>query len=261
MNGLIYFLVALFSTIIGATAGVGGGVIIKPVLDLLGDYDVKTIGVLSAITIFSMTVVSVGKHIIGKTKIKGKIAVFLAFGSVFGGYLGDEAMNRILSVMDKSFVTLIQNGILSVLMILIFIYVMKRDTIRSFKTENIGISIATGFLLGLISSFLGIGGGPLNVAVFMLVFSFDTKTSAVCSLITILFAQIAKLVTVGTGTGFASFDLSVLPFMVVAAIVGGFIGTKLNRMLPEKQITKVFNVVLVLVFLICVYNMGRAVIL
>lgn len=51
---LIYFLVALLSTICGSMAGLGGGVIIKPVLDFLGDYNIETIGVLSACTIFSI---------------------------------------------------------------------------------------------------------------------------------------------------------------------------------------------------------------
>ena len=49
---LIYFLVALLSTICGSIDGLGGGVIIKPVLDFLGDYNIETIGVLSACTIF-----------------------------------------------------------------------------------------------------------------------------------------------------------------------------------------------------------------
>lgn len=49
---LIYFLVALLSTICGSIDGLGGGVIIKPVLDFLGDYNIETIGVLSASTIF-----------------------------------------------------------------------------------------------------------------------------------------------------------------------------------------------------------------
>ncbi len=40
---LIYFLVALLSTICGSMAGLGGGVIIKPVLDFLGDYNIETI--------------------------------------------------------------------------------------------------------------------------------------------------------------------------------------------------------------------------
>src|SRR5690625_6928452 len=64
----IYFVIGLFASAFGALAGLGGGVIIKPVLDLLGYYDVGTIGVLSAATVLSMTCVSLLSSI--KTDIK-----------------------------------------------------------------------------------------------------------------------------------------------------------------------------------------------
>lgn len=54
----VYFLIALLATTAGAMTGMGGGVIIKPLLDLLGDYDAATIGVLSALTVFVMSLVS-----------------------------------------------------------------------------------------------------------------------------------------------------------------------------------------------------------
>ncbi|MBQ8765208.1 MAG: sulfite exporter TauE/SafE family protein, partial [Clostridia bacterium] len=61
MQQIIYFLLALFATTIGSLTGMGGGVIIKPLMDVLGDFDVQTIGVISSITVFSMAIVSVIK--------------------------------------------------------------------------------------------------------------------------------------------------------------------------------------------------------
>jgi len=54
---VICFLVALAATTAGALTGMGG-VIIKPGLDGLGHYDVRSVSMLSAITVFSMAVVS-----------------------------------------------------------------------------------------------------------------------------------------------------------------------------------------------------------
>ena len=42
--------------------------------------------------------------------------------------------------------------------------------------------------LGILSSFLGIGGGPINLVVLFFFFSMDTKTAAQNSLYTILFS-------------------------------------------------------------------------
>ena len=88
MGGLVYFLIAIGATTVGSLTGMGGGVIIKPVMDVIGAYDAATIGVLSSITVFSMSVVSIGKQMLAKRKIPFGTAVPLAVGSVAGGQLG-----------------------------------------------------------------------------------------------------------------------------------------------------------------------------
>ncbi len=52
MLGLLYFFIALICTFAGAITGMGGGVVIKPVLDLMGDFDSASIGALSSITVW-----------------------------------------------------------------------------------------------------------------------------------------------------------------------------------------------------------------
>ena len=52
---VIYFLICLGASILGAISGIGGGVIIKPVLDSLGTLNVSTISFLSGCTVLSMT--------------------------------------------------------------------------------------------------------------------------------------------------------------------------------------------------------------
>ena len=61
---------------------------------------------------------------------------------------------------------------------------------------------------------------------------------SVCSLGTILFAQIAKLVTVALSTGFLVYDLSVAPVMVVGAIAGGFLGASLSKRFSEAGVER-----------------------
>lgn len=48
--------------------GMGGGVIIKPAMDFIGTYNAQTIGVISSITVFSMSIVSIIKQIQLKLK-------------------------------------------------------------------------------------------------------------------------------------------------------------------------------------------------
>ena len=119
------------------------------------------------------------------------------------------------------------------------------------------ISLVVGIFLGVCSSFLGIGGGPINVALIIYLFSVSTKTATVCSLVTILFAQISKLTTVALTTGFSNFDLSIAPLMIIGAIFGGFIGAGLNKKCSEKTVEKAFNCVQLLVLGITIFNIIR----
>ncbi len=254
---LVYFLIAIGSTTVGSLTGMGGGVIIKPVLDVLGTFDASTIGVLASITVFAMSVVSIGKQMLAKTPIPFKTAIPLAIGSVAGGQLGQMMLTALTSGFENRMVTVVQNIVLGLLILAVYLYMRSKDKIASRHLDRLLPALLVGVFLGICSSFLGIGGGPINVALIIYLFSFDTKTATVCSLITILFAQISKLASVALGAGFGAFDLSMAPVMVVGAIAGGFLGASLNKKLPEKSVERAFNAVQLLVLAISVFNIVR----
>ena len=109
MTGLLYFLIAIGATTVGALTGMGGGVIIKPVMDVIGAYDAATIGVLSSITVFSMSVVSIGKQMLARTRIPFAAAIPLAIGSVAGGQLGQMMLTALTAGLPNTQVTAVQN--------------------------------------------------------------------------------------------------------------------------------------------------------
>ena len=249
MQYVLYFLIAIGATTVGSLTGMGGGVIIKPLMDVLHGFDVQTIGVLSSLTVFSMSVVSIGKQMLARTKIPFGTAIPLALGSVMGGLAGEKLLQVIVDALRaNSAVTVVQNVVLSLLILAVFLYMKNKSRIPSQELRGVVVSC---------SSFLGIGGGPINVALIIYLFSFDTKTATVCSLVTILFAQISKLTTVALTTGFGVFDLSIAPVMIVGAIAGGFIGASLNKKCSEAAVEKAFNAVQLLVLAISIFNIVR----
>ncbi|MCR6514371.1 sulfite exporter TauE/SafE family protein [Clostridium sp. LY3-2] len=252
---LIYFLVALVSTIAGSLAGLGGGVIIKPVLDILGNYSVQTISVLSSFTVFVMAVVSIIKQTKYGVKFETSKTIYIGFGSILGGVLGEWVLGLSLSIVNnESVISIIQNMVLAVLLTIIIIYMNNKSRFKRYKVENKIVCIIVGLSLGLLSAFLGIGGGPINVCVLSLIFSLDTKEAAINSIIIILFSQSSKLFTVLINDGFNGMDLSMLPFMIIGAILGGTLGSSLNRVLNNKTILTVFNVVIITLIGVNVYN-------
>jgi hypothetical protein len=254
---VLYFLIAIGSTTVGSLTGMGGGVIIKPVCDVLGTFDVSTIGVLSSITVFSMSVVSIGKQILAHTKIPFRTAIPLAIGSLIGGQLGQTMLQKLTSGMENRFVTAVQNIALAVLILAVYLYMKNKAKIPAHHWDKTVPAVFVGIFLGICSSFLGIGGGPINVALIIYLFSFDTKTATICSLITILFAQISKLFLVAVGSGFAAYDLSIAPVMAAGAVAGGLIGANLNKKLPVETVERAFNGVQLLVLAITLFNIVR----
>ncbi|MEG1720259.1 MAG: sulfite exporter TauE/SafE family protein [Pseudoflavonifractor sp.] len=259
---LLYFLIAIGATIAGAMTGMGGGVIMKPVLDLLHSFDVQTVGVLSAITVFSMSIVSIGKQMLSRSKIPFDTAIPLALGSVVGGVLGQQLLSAIVTYLALDpLVTMIQNILLALLILAVYLYMRNKHKIKGFTLRGIPVSILVGVFLGICSSFLGIGGGPINVALIIYLFSYDTKTATVCSLLTIFFAQASKLAMVACSTGFAAYDLTMAPAMVLGAIIGGFVGTCCQKSCSEKTVETAFNAVQLLVFAIAIYNVFKNILL
>lgn len=258
MQYILYFLIAISATTVGSMTGMGGGVIMKPLMDVLKSFDVETIGMLSSITVFFMSVVSVGKQMAAKTPIPFDFAVPLALGSVAGGYLGQWLLRTIVAAMHaQALVTVVQNVLLAILILGVYLYMRHKDRIQGKHLSGVPVSLLTGCILGICSAFLGIGGGPIDVAVIIYLYSTATKTATICSLLIILFSQISKLATVALTTGFAVYDLSVAPVMVIGAIAGGFIGAAFNRRCSEETVEKAFNTVQLLVLAIAVFNIVR----
>ena len=120
---------------------------------------------------------------------------------------------------------------------------------------NAGICIAIGLVLGILSSFLGIGGGPINLVVLFYFFSMDTKTAAQNSLYIILFSQIASLVnTLATGS-VPEFAIGLLVIMVGCGILGGAAGRMINRRMDAGMVNRLFIGLMIAIMMICVYNM------
>ncbi|MPQ44881.1 sulfite exporter TauE/SafE family protein, partial [Clostridium tarantellae] len=253
--GIIYFLISIMATTIGAMAGIGGGVIIKPILDVMGDFTISTIGILSSFTVFFMAIVSIIKQIRYNVKLEIRKTIFIGIGSIIGGIVGEEILIEIMNFLQNDIlVTIIQNFILAILLILTYIYMNNKEKMKSFCIQNSIACIFIGVMLGFISSFLSIGGGPVNVCVLTIFFSMNTKEAAINSIVTILFSQGAKLVSIALKSGFKAYDLSMLPVMIIGGILGGVIGSKLNKQLTSSTILKVFNLVVIALIILNIYN-------
>ena len=96
---LVFLIVCFGASIVGAICGIGGGVIIKPVLDSFGVLDVTAISFLSGCTVLSMTTYSVLKNkISGESHVTMKTGFPLAIGAAVGGLIGKWLFSYVKSL-------------------------------------------------------------------------------------------------------------------------------------------------------------------
>ena len=237
----------------GAYVGLGGGVIIKPLLDLIGKDPINIVNFYSACAVFSMSISSTIKHIKSKTKIDFKLIVSLSVGAVIGGILGSRLFDYLLTLFDNNKLKSLQGLILGILLVVSVVYINLKNA-KSFKVKNPICIILVGLALGFIASFLGVGGGPINVAFLALFFSMTVKEAAVYSVGTIFFSQLSKLITLGVTHTIPEFDIVTLIVAIICAVVGGLLGAKMNKKGNEKVIKTVFTTVVAAIAVVNFYN-------
>ena len=200
---LIFFLVALGASVVGAICGIGGGVIIKPVLDLLHLETVSTISFSSGCTVLTMSCYSVGKSLLaGEKSVSLDVGTPLAVGAAAGGLLGNQLFTLVRDLSDTpNRVGAVQSACLAAVTVGTLLYTLNKARIPTHRLQNKVACAAIGLALGCMSSFLGIGGGPINLVALYFFFSMDTKAAAANSLYIIFFSQLCSLLTTLAGAG------------------------------------------------------------
>lgn len=256
---MIFFIISLLASIIGAICGIGGGVIIKPVLDMFALESVTTINFLSGCTVLSMSAYSVIKTMIsGEKKVELHTGTPLAIGAVIGGICGKQIFSMVRALFEnQNTVGVVQAVCLGIITIGTLIYTLNREKIATHNTKNAAVCVIIGILLGIMSSFLGIGGGPINLVVLYFFFSMDTKTAAANSLYIILFSQLSSLCSTLISGTVPDFRWEILLLMAAGGIGGGIIGRILNRKMDNKAVDKLFIGLMIVIIGICIYNTFR----
>ena len=137
------------------------------------------------------------------------------------------------------------------------VYTLNKKRIKTIQVRNPLVCVAVGLTLGVMSSFLGIGGGPINLVVLYFFFSMETKVAAQNSLYIILISQITSLLTSVITSSVPQFHVSWLVVMVLGGIVGGMAGRKVNKKLNTAMVDKLFNGLILVIVGISCYNAWR----
>jgi len=195
----------------------------------------------------------------GDSKVEMSTGTPLALGAAIGGVVGKEMFSAVKTFFGgSSMVGGVQAVALGIITLGTLLYTLNKNRIKTLRTSNKLVCLVIGLLLGIMSSFLGIGGGPINLVVLGYFFSMDTKTAAANSLYIILFSQAASLLATLLTASVPEFRIPALILMVAGGIGGGIVGRKLNKKMDNRAVDKLFIGLMVLIVCICIYNTVRA---
>lgn len=252
-------MVCLLASMVGAVCGIGGGIIIKPLLDAFSILNVTQINFMSGCTVLSMTAYSVVKsRIAGESHIRMATSLPLAMGAAFGGITGKQLFAWVSAKSNEENLV----GVLQAVCLLgvtagTLAYMVCQSRIRTLQVKNCAACVVIGMVLGMLSSFLGIGGGPVNLVMLYYFFSMETKAAAENSLYIIFFSQMANLILYLLTGSIPDFPYGLLFLMAAGGICGGIFGRKWNKGLQEKTVEKLLVSLMIFMLVINFYNLFK----
>lgn len=252
------FLVALLTSIVGSITGVGSGILMKPILDLFSGYPVDAINIMSSITVFAMSLSAMIKELKNKVAIDYNTVIFLSGGSIVGGIIGKRIFEQVKQNYGSGIV-MSQSAVFSLLMFLIILYLIKGKDLKTYRIDSKIVVAFVGFILGFISAFLGIGGGPLNVVLLIFLFSMTTKEASLNSIFIIFFSQIASLIYGHITYGMPKVSFLVLGLMIFGGIIGGILGRNMANYFSDSMMKKMFMGAIIFSFVMGITHLSTVI--
>ena len=241
----VFAIVVLTATIVGSISGIGGGVLIKPVMDASFPLTTSQISFLSGTTVLTMTIVSLLRS---RKDLKLDLrTLMLALGGAVGGIAGKQIFDMVKKAAgNDAFVGLVQNIIMVLLTGAVFIYTLKKAKIHTKNLKSPVSSLAVGLFLGVLSSFLGIGGGPINLMIL--------SYSALASLFIIFFSQLFSLISSLVTRTVPTFQWPMLLMMMACAVVGSTLGRMFSKKMDNNAVDKLFMALMAVIIALSIYN-------
>ncbi|MEQ1883767.1 MAG: sulfite exporter TauE/SafE family protein [Bryobacteraceae bacterium] len=231
----------LLATLIGLSLGVlgsGGSIITLPML-------VYAAGVPAA------EAVGMSMAIVGATSLLGaviqwrkgnvvpRIAIIFSLGGMIGSYLGSTGTH----LLSKQLLMLLFSGV----MLVVGFLMLRGYGLQGGQACNVRRCVIAGFAVGVLTGFIGVGGGFLIVPALLFFAGLPQRTAAGTSLAVIAFNSATGLIG---QLRYVSMDWSALGGFLFFAFAGMLAGLAVANRLDEKALRKLFGIALIVLALV-----------
>ena len=213
--------------ILGSMVGLGGGVVVVPVLTFLGFSPTAAASnsLFAALSNAVASTISYSRQRRIDYSVGVKLGLLSVPGTVLGAVISTDAAPDLFKILFG--LVLVASAA--------YIFLRKKMETREriISKQMVVFAIGASFFAGIISSFFGIGGGIVFVPLLVVGMGMMMKRAAPTSQLILLFASLSG-VTVHSLLGHPDFLQS--GFLAIGSFAGGLVGARLSIDIKENYL-------------------------
>ncbi len=219
--------------------GIGGGIVIIPLLVYVAGLPVKLATGISMVQAFFATVSGLLIHRRNRT-VDTKLGIILGAMGISGALVGSFGSAYL------SGRTLLTIYLLLVIVAVVLMFMAPRGSESSSYRIHYPLAAALGLAVGALAGALGVGGGFIMTPLMISVLKIPTRVAVGTSLLMILPTTFSGSIgKVATG----QFDLAIAMVIVAGSIVGAQFGGRANARFSPRTIRLALTVLLIVIMI------------
>lgn len=248
LEGVILLLVGILAGGYGTLVGAGGGFIFVPALLIVFNMNPITAAgsglVIVLINAFAGTLGYASQR-----KVKYKLSLTIGISAIPGALIGVWLLQQYSSQYFPVIFATILVALGLFLLYKNFALINKATKKMQHSKHKIDEKspshkwlIPLGFIMGILSSYLGIGGGWLLVPILVYIFKVPPQHAAATSILSLF---IYSFVGVGFQFYYNNIDWLIVTFGGIGVILGSNIGVYLSNRIPGKIVMQLLSLLLI----------------
>ena len=237
IDQLWLILLGFAAGLLGSMIGLGGGIIIVPVLTFLGfpPTVAASNSLFAALSNATASTISYSKQKRIEYSLGLKLGLLSIPGTVLGAIISTDVASDIFKILF-GFVLIASS-----------VYIFLRKKIESkektISKQMIVFAIGASFFAGIVSSFFGIGGGIIFVPLMVVGMGMAMKKAAPTSQMILLFASLSGVI-VHSFLGHPDFLQA--GFLSIGSFIGGLVGARLSVDIKERYLQILVSIVILI---------------
>ena len=250
MDIIAIFLSGLGAGFFGALVGLGGGVIMVPLLNLIFDLPIKTAVATSLCAVCATSIGGTARYLL-KSLVDCRMGLFLEITTIIGAIAG----GLIAIAIQPEIVSVAFGIVLLYTSVNMLLKINRKEAAITNAAEHMisrarkYIALGLSSIAGMVSAMLGVGGGVVQVPILNLVLGYPIKAAVATSTFMIG-------ITAATGTlvyflaqlkgsvDFVLIDYHAVAPLIIGTLTGSSLGAAVASKLKSKVIKFIFIVAL-----------------